>query len=315
MTFDPNTYAQLAAIDPNAAASYLAFTQQPQAPSVSAPPLPQPQFQQPQYQAQPQGYSNPAAVTPPPVLARGTLEDFYSQPTGGSAPSVTSKFFGKRPQGAWLQLTVDADATNADVRQQTTPDGKPQTFRDGRPKFALVVKVHVTGSSDGTHVTEFPDGEASLWVKGVLADELRRAMTAGGDPSGYPKGGAVIVMQSVGEKPARTPGFSATKLYSLQYAGPQRDLQAIAQAANPVNPTTLTPSATAPAPSPAPATPGVPATGTVTPPAPVLTAPLVQGTTALPAAALTPPPAAPTSAPTLDADKAALLARLQGLGA
>ena len=244
MTFDPQAYAAIAATNPVAAAQYLAAFQNTAAPAATP-------------QAQPQqGYVNPAAVTPPQNLARGTLEDFYNQPTGGSAPSVTSKFFNKRPQGSWLQMSVLSDATNADVRQQQTPQGVPQTFRDGRPKFVLVVKVIVTGSSDGTHVAEFPDGEATIWVKGTLADELRRAMTAGGDASGYPKGGAQIVMQSAGEKPSRTPGFNATKLYTLQYAGPvmaaeaianpQADLQAAAQAASGfANPTTQIPSATA----------------------------------------------------------------------
>lgn len=325
MTFDPQAYAVLQQANPAAAASYLAAFQAPAAPAAPAP----------QAQPQPtQGYSNPAAVQPAPQLARGTLEDFYNQPTGGSAPSVTSKFFTKRAQGSWLQLEVARDVTNADVRQQTTPDGKPQTFRDGRPKFVLVVPVKVTGSSDGTHVSEFPDGEGSLWVKGTLADELRRAMTAAGDPSGYPKGGAQIVMQSAGEKASRTPGFSATKLYNLQYAGPvgqaaeqyansQADLQAVAQAANPLNPTTQIPSATIPAaPSvatvaapvtaaPALSVPSVPAGPAPSlPPAGVLpTTPSAPG--AVPAPNFTaPPPPAPEGGP----DKNALLAKLHGQG-
>ena len=239
MTFDPTVYQTLAATDINAAAAYLQATTGVAAgtsPVTSSNPPPQAQPQQ--------GYSNPAAVTPAPQLANGSLEDFYNQPTSGGAPSITSKFFNKRPQGSWLQLTVLKDASNSDVRQQQTPQGIPQTFKDGRPKFVLVVKVAVTGSSDGTHVAEFPDGEGSLWVKGVMADELRRAMTAAGDPSGYPKGGAQIVMQSAGEKASRTPGFSATKLYTLQYAGP------VAAAAEAIaNPTTQIPSATVAAPS------------------------------------------------------------------
>lgn len=302
MSFDPNVYTTLAATDSAAAAAYLqATTGQPLgvSPVMSASPPPL----QPSPVAQ--GYSNPSAVqAPPQQLANGTLEDFYNQPTGsGGGPSVTSKFFTKRQQGSWLQLEVVADATNSDVRQQTTPQGIPQTFKDGRPKFVLVVKVKVLGSSDGTHVTEFPDGLGSLWVKGVLADELRRAMAAAGDPSGYPKGGAQIVMISAGEQASRTPGFSATKLYMLQYAGPageQRDLQAVAQAANPVNPTVasapaaeVTTAPALPSPSPAPATPTVPA------------APAVP-TASAPAAAPVPAP------PQVGETKEALLARLSG---
>lgn len=296
MSFDPALYAALAA-NPAAQAGYLAQFSAPAAPAAPAA-APAPVAQ---------GYSNPAAVQAPPAqLANGTLEDFYNQPTGsGGGPSVTSKFFTKRQQGSWLQLEVVSDATNSDVRQQTTPQGIPQTFKDGRPKFVLVVKVKVLGSSDGTHVTEFPDGLGSLWVKGVLADELRRSMAAAGDPSGYPKGGAQIVMVSAGEQASRTPGFSATKLYQLQYAAPageQRDLQAVAQAANPVNPTV------APVPSPAPSAAPVAAPAA----APAMTAtPPVAAPPAVPTVSA--PPAAPVPAPPqVGEDKAALLARLSG---
>jgi len=309
MQFDPQAYAAIAATNPQAAADYLAACSAPAAPADyrGNPPAPQAQPQQ--------EYSNPAAVQPAAQLARGTLEDFYNQPTSGSAPSITSKFFTKRAMGSWLSLEVLRDVTNADVKQQTTPQGQPQTFRDGRPKFVLVVPVKVTGSSDGTHVTEFPDGEGSLWVKGVLADELRRAMTAAGDPSGYPKGGAQIVMQSAGEKASRTPGFSATKLYSLQYAGP------VASAAEAIaNPTTQIPSATAPAPSAAPATPDVPATAeAAAPAAPSLPASAPTLAAAPQTGAATPPaaPAAnfqpPVPAPVIGTpDKNELLARLHG---
>jgi hypothetical protein len=288
-------YATIAAQSPQAAQAYLESFNAPAATPAATP------------QAQPQGYSNPAAAQQPQAqLARGTLEDFYNQPTGGSAPSITSKFFTKRPQGAWLQLEVLRDVTNTDVRQQTTPQGQPQIFRDGKPKFVLVVPVKVTSSSDSTHYAEFPDGEGSLWVKGVLADELRRAMTAAGDPSGYPKGGAVIVMQSAGEKASRTPGFNATKLYALQYAGP------VATAAEAiVNPPTAdVPAVSATVPSAVVTTPPVTPTPTVASAssvAPVITSPPAD---LAPAANFQPPTTPPV--PQVGGNKAELLARLQG---
>lgn len=303
MSFDPNLYAALAG-NPAAQASYLAQFSAPAAAPVAPVPQAQPQFSA---ALQPGGgggqfYQNPAAVqAPAPQLANGTLEDFYNQPTGsGGGPSVTSKFFTKRQQGSWLQLEVIADVTNNDVRQQTTPQGIPQTYKDGRPKFVLVVKVKVLGSSDGTHLTEFPDGIGSIWVKGVLADELRRSMAAAGDPSGFPKGGATIVMVSAGEQASRTPGFSATKLYSLQYAPPSSDLQAVAQAANPM----------------APPIPDVPA---VIPSSPVPSVPPMTPSVmnlAAPPTMPSAPAAAPTSAvpapPQAGETKEQLLARLHG---
>lgn len=292
MTFDPVAYNQLLATNPQAAAQYAAAFQAPPAAPAAPPAAPVPQAQpgyQPGMTMPGAPYVNPAAVQAP--LARGTLEDFYSQPTGSGGPSVTSKFFNKRQQGSWLTFEVVRDVTNSDVRQQTTPQGQPQTFRDGRPKFVLVVPVRVTGSSDGTHFAEFTDGEGSLWVKGVLTDELRRAMTAAGDPSGYPKGGATMVMQSAGEKAAKTPGFANTKLYNLQYASPAGGYTDPTSQASPApQAAPIPPAATAPAPAPAP-TPTVPS---ATAPAP-WDAPATQG---LPATAA---PAAPAPAPTMPA--------------
>ena len=132
-TFDPAVYTQIAATSPEAAASYLQATTGTPAgtsPVTSSNPPPAAAAQP---QAQGQFSRNPAAVQPQPVLARGTLEDFYNQPTGGGGgPSVTSKFFNKRVNESWLDLLVSSDVTNADVRQQTDPSGKPQTFKDGK---------------------------------------------------------------------------------------------------------------------------------------------------------------------------------------
>jgi hypothetical protein len=319
MQFNPTLYAQIAATSPVNAQQYLEACSAPLSANTAVNPAALPT---PTSQPQAQPYVNPAAVAQPaPELARGTLEDFYSQPTGGSAPSITSKFFTKRQQGSWLQLEVTRDVTNADVRQQTTPQGQPQVYRDGKPKFVLVVPLKVTGSSDGTHFTEFPDGEGSLWVKGVLADELRRSMTAAGDPSGYPKGGATIVMQSSGEKPSRTPGFSPTKLYQLQYSGP---VTAAAEAITTGVPPTVTaiPSAVTSAPAPTPVTLAAPSAAPANPPVPSIptaaattppAAPVAVAADTAPVASFQPPNATPVAAPVLD-DKAALLARLQGNG-
>jgi len=326
MPFDPNVYATLASVDPAAAQAYLTAAAQP----AAAPPLPQAQPQQGTF------FSNPAALAAQPQpAARGTLEDFFNQQTGGGGPSVTSKFFNQRQQGSWLQLEVVSDVTNADVVHQKEPGGKLSYYKKNgqddltRPKLVLVVKVRVLGSSDGSHAGIFPDGEAAVWLKpGEMADSLRTAMAQAGDPSGYPKGGAQIVMQSAGEKPSRTPGYSATKLFNFQYAGPagmaaeavansQADLQAVAQAASGfANPTTQIPSATAPVPSAATATSVPPATATsavqAPPPAPGPSIPNPP----VPAGAAS-PPAVTFQAPAVTGvpDKAELLARLHGTGA
>ena len=332
--FDQNVYAQLNAIDPNAAAQYLiAATQAAAAPAPAPVPAPAPPvFQQgvPHAQGIQQGFQQAAAV-PPQIAARGTLEDFFNQPTGGGGPSVTSKFFNQnnRPQGSWLQMTVLADVTNADVQHQKTPQGVLQYFKKNgqddltRPKLVLVVKVQVTGSSDGSHTQVFPDGIASLWLKkGPVTDNLVRAMTAAGDPSGYPKAGAQMIMISAGEQASRTVGFNATKLYDFQYAMP----------AGSVDPTAAI-SVPAPAPASLVAAPAVtsvmqmapvpPAAPTVSAPpaaaapvlaptttAPSLTTPTAPAAAPIPEVAFTPPP---PPAPAMSDEKAALLAKLQGI--
>lgn len=306
--FDPNVYAQLNAIDPTAAAQYLATsaaTANPAPSPVTPPPAAAP--------ALAQGFAQ-AAAAPQQAAARGTLEDFFNQPSGGGGPSVTSKFFNQnnRPQGSWLQLTVLADVTNTDVQHQKTPQGVLQYFKKNgqddltRPKLVLVVKVQVTGSSDGTHTQVFPDGLASLWLKkGPVTDNLVRAMTAAGDPSGYPKAGAQMVMQSAGEQASRTVGFSATKLYDFQYAAPvhtQEELQAIAQAASGF------PTVTAAVPSIAPATSVPPVTAA--PAVPAAPVPPAPSATAAPAAAAVPSPTPPTAPPVISTPTAAPAAAL-----
>ena len=304
--FDPNAYAALAAIDPAAAAQYLATTTA----AAPTPPPPAP------VQAQAQGFAQAAAQAqsaPPQIAARGTLEDFFNQPSGGGGPSVTSKFFNERPQGSWLQLTVLADVTHADVQHQKTPQGVLQYFKKNgqddltRPKLVLVVKVQVTGSSDGTHTTAFPDGIASLWLKkGPVTDNLVRAMAAAGDPSGYPKGGAQMVMISAGSQPSRTVGYSATKLYDFQYACPAGSVDPTVPAESATVPsavTTTPPVPPAPAPTSAPApVPASPTAGLTVPPVPE-------------ANFTPPPPPAPEATDPKAAERAALLAKLQGLNA
>lgn len=182
----------------------------------------------PQYPPAP-GYASPAAP-PAPVLARGTLEDYLDQPTAGGGVAVT-KFFGTRPQGSWLQLQVIRDLTNSDVRQQTDAQGTPQTFKsNGKPKFVLVLQCNVLSSSDGSHPTVFTEGVCSIWLKGVTSDAFKQAMAGAGITSPDKAlalgklGGAVITMQSAGEKASNRPGFSATKLYSFSYTPSGREL-------------------------------------------------------------------------------------------
>jgi hypothetical protein len=253
---------------------------QPQQPQYYAPqapaPAPQAQFQQPQFQPQyapqPQ-FAQPAQqAAPEPVLARGTLEDFWDQPsvTGGGA-GVT-KYFNGKVQGSWLDMTVTRDLLHSDTRQQTDINGVPQAYKDGRPKFVLIIPVTVTGSSDGTHGALFTEGAGTIWVKGALKDEFARAMAAAGIRE--LTGGTRIIMASAGEKASNRPGFSATKLYQVtlypSQGGAPAQVQVEVPVAAPQAAPLPTPVAAAPLPSPVPGAPVAPQTFAPAPPAPAI---------------------------------------------
>jgi hypothetical protein len=199
--------------------------QYPQAPQQFAPPAPvqQPQYpqapgqqgfaQQPQFQ-QP-GY--PQATPQPPVqpLAQGSIDDFYSQPSASGGPSIswTDAQGGPMPVGTQYVGIVARDVTKADIQQQTDYNTKaPLFYKDGRPKFAMKVPLKVQPSQ------EFPDGEATWYVKGQARDELVRAMSEAGD-DGAPKGGAAISITLV-QRRATQRGLNPANVVQVQYRPP-----------------------------------------------------------------------------------------------
>lgn len=187
------------------------MTQQPYYPPQQGGYSPQPQQQQyvqPQQQFAPQFPQAPGQPYPqqgyqpqqPPAqpLANGGIDDFYSQPNLGGGPGVSWR--GK-PDGYTVQGVVSRDVGDGDVQQEvgapnTAEAGRPQTFRDGRPKFVMTVPLQVAQSPD------FPDGEARLFVRGQLKDELTRAMAEAGE-QGAPKGGACITVTLAERKQGR----------------------------------------------------------------------------------------------------------------
>lgn len=194
------------------------YPQQPypqQAPQTYAPPMPQ-------YPAQPayapQGYPAPQYAQPPapagPPPPPGSLDTFYQQPSSGGGPSF--KFMDsttRQPQvGKSYAGFVARPVTDADVRAQTTEGGQVQTFKDGRPKFVMVVPMQVQPSQ------EFPEGIAGWWVKGQARDELARAMAEAGAPAGPPEAGAFIRVTLAGIRPI--PGRNPAYQYRVEYVRP-----------------------------------------------------------------------------------------------
>jgi hypothetical protein len=183
----------------------------PQQPQYAPPPqqsYPQPQY--PTYPQQPYGAPQPAFYGPPPPPPPvGTLDDFFDQPTTGSKAWI----FKDRPIGTRYAGIVARAVTKGDIRAQTDQQGNPARFRDGRPKFVMVVPMLVPVTQ------EFSEGQASWWVKGQARDELVRAMAEAGAPAGPPEAGAAISVTLVGMRPI--PGFNPAFQYRITYQRPQ----------------------------------------------------------------------------------------------
>ncbi|MCW2496324.1 hypothetical protein [Jatrophihabitans sp.] len=194
--------------------------QYPAAPSYPGAPgqLPQ-QYAQPQYPAQPaygqqfppaQGYP-PAQFAPAqPPLAQGSIDDFYSQPSAGGGKSLS---FHQKPYGTQYVGIVTRPISQGDIQQQTDTMGRPQTFKDGRPKFVMKVPLQMQPSP------EHPDGLGTWFVKGQARDELSRAMAEAGAPAGPPEAGAIISITYTGERQTGA-GMNPAKQVAVVYQRP-----------------------------------------------------------------------------------------------
>lgn len=273
------------------------MTQQPfypqQYPQAPAQPYPPQQVQQPQFPAQQpfpqQQYAAPAPGPQAPPLAQGSLDDYYSQPSAASGPSIswTAADRSPKPIGTSYAGIVARDVTNADVQQQTDFNTKaPLFYRDGRPKFAMKVPLKVQPSP------EFPEGEATWYVKGQARDELVRAMAEAGC-EGAPKAGAVIQITLVQRRQSGA-GLNPANVVQVAYTPPS-GTGAASPAPVPVQQQAPAPQVQA---APMPQVPGVPAAPQQAPQQAVQQQAPQQG--------------APTPPSDLSPEQQALLAKLTG---
>lgn len=187
---------------------------QPYAPQQGYPQQAFPQAPPQQYAPQ-QGYPAPQVPPAQPTvpLAQGSLSDFYNQPSVGGGPSIAwtdKNTQAPKPLGTTYVGMVARDVTSSDVQQQTDfKTQQPLFYRDGRPKFAMKVPLKVQASQ------EFPEGEASWFVKGQAKDELQRAMSAAG-VDGAPKEGAIIAITLVQRRPSG-PGMNPANIVQVDY--------------------------------------------------------------------------------------------------
>jgi len=168
----------------------------------------------PQTYAQPQpfapGYPPATPAAPAVPLAQGSIDDFYNQPSTGGGKSLS---FQGKPAGTQYVGIVTRPITSGDISQQTDIQGKPQFFRDGRPKFVMKVPLQLQPSP------EFPDGLAQWYVKGQARDELVRAMAEAGAPAGPPEAGAILAITLTGTRPSG-PGLNPANVFHVVYTRP-----------------------------------------------------------------------------------------------
>jgi hypothetical protein len=204
-------------------------TQQPYAPGGYVPQAPPQQYQPPapQYpQAPPQQYTQPAypqpygaPQAPPQQAAQGSLDAFYSQPSAASGPSVSwsttvNGVVQQKPLGTTYAGIVARDVTHADIQQDSDPKtGALKTYKDGRPKFFMKVPLKVQPSP------EFPEGEATWYVRGQARDELVRAMSEAGinEPGAAPKGGDAVSVTLVERRPPRNGQGMPANVVQVRY--------------------------------------------------------------------------------------------------
>lgn len=209
--------------------------QQPQAYPAPAPyPTQQPQQYPPQGYPQQGGYPPQAPQQPAVPLAEGSLDAFYSQPSVGGGPSLGWSSNGQqKPIGTTYTGVVAADINSTNVRQETDQQtNAPKFYRDGRPKFVMLVPMgQVRGNfQTPTGLPEYPEGEATWWCKGQGRDELTRAMAEAG-VQGAPKKGAVIQITLINRKQGKA-GQNPANVVQIVYtpAGTEQKLEGAAPA-------------------------------------------------------------------------------------
>src|SRR5262249_33456156 len=155
--------------------------------------------------------NGPAAPAAPAIP--GTLDGFYGQQSSGGGPAFKVKAPDGSPQinKSYVGM-VERTPGDADIRQATNSAGVPQTFKNGSPKWIMVVPMIVQQGP------EFPEGRAGWWVKGQARDELARAMAEAGAPAGPPEAGAGIRVTLVGTRPV--PGMNPAYQYRVEYMRP-----------------------------------------------------------------------------------------------
>ena len=244
-----------------------------------------------------QGFPQQPPAGPPP--AQGSLDAFNSQPITGRPAGISWKGIQPGQPEATIVGTVVSDVTDNDVAQDRDPQTQQlKFFRDGRPKFHMAVTLQLAPQT--YNEASYPGGLATLYVRDRMHSDLSAAMQAAG-LKGAPKAGDVIAVTLIERRQGR--GSIPANIYQVQYqpgpgwAGQQAPVQAPAPQAQPEHQQAPVQA------QPEPQAPPVIQQGQQ----------FVQGAPGFdPNAATAQAQPVQAPVPALNADQAALLARLQG---
>lgn len=175
------------------------------APQYGPPPGQYPGQQNPQHQV-PQG-------PPAPVGAKGTVGEFFKQPTPGGGKGVSWK---NKPDGYTYVGVVNRTPGDGDLFQDSDPQTKQlKTWRDGSPRMVMPVPLDLV-PMDAWQAQEYADGEARVFLRGEMLTEFTRAMSEVGLPEGtVPQKGALVFATITGRKPGR--GTMPANQYRVVY--------------------------------------------------------------------------------------------------
>lgn len=136
------------------------------------------------------------------------LDEIAAQPLAGGGPAL--KF--PSPGTAYTGV-VAREIVNSDVEQQVDPaTGRPEFFRDGRPKLQMRVPIKLRA------LPGYPHGTAEWYVREQARDALVHAMAYAGARPGPPEAGAGIHVGYVGDR--RTFNGHPMKIYDALYLPP-----------------------------------------------------------------------------------------------
>lgn len=135
-----------------------------------------------------------------------TEEEFYG---GGGAGAPGAKF-------PTIGTTVGGIVVKSKITQQTDiKTGEKLFWEDGREKWQNEVIV-LTDDRD-SEITD-DDGSRCIYVKGYMQPAVTEALEAVG--CSKPEAGGELFVTYTGDRPSKTKGFNAAKLFEATYKAP-----------------------------------------------------------------------------------------------